>query len=148
MLHASSQSLLTPELLQQDFQMLTQMLNTDPIILAQPLAAGLAMLCTAVVENIKGLVAIGKSQAGLTARHIFDTSDPHQFALPQYLPRIAPRPIAMVQRQGHALGGDTKRIAALYQASRAPNRIERTTNPDAAFLLELIRWVEAKQPTQ
>lgn len=145
LLHASLNEKLSPRTLHEDIQLLIDMLPSPPILIAQPLAAGLALFVTAVTQGIRGTITIGKAQSGLTPKHIFDERETAAFQLPRLIPKIT-TPIAFIQHQGHALGGDEKRLQAYYQLSQEPHRLEKTERISAGLLLNLLQWVQENQP--
>lgn len=142
LLHASAERPLSPQDLREDLNVLTQMLPSPPIIVARPLAAGLGLLWMAENSNIRGLIAIGRAQSGLTANHIFQNRNPHNFKLSRYVSHIAPRPVVYVQHEGHPLGGDPAKLQALYDQSEEPRRLTAVSTLDADFLLDQLDWIE------
>ena len=142
LLHASSNFRLKPENLWEDLNTLIQMLPTKPIIIGHPLASGLAMLWTSGVKNIRGVIAIGKAQAGFSPNHIFQNSNPYTFLLDRYVRNIAPRPLALLMHKSSALGGDEDEMNRLFQTSNPPHRLERANEVTLDVLLELLKWVE------
>ena len=143
LLHASATHLLTPENLWEDIQLLTQMLPSGPIIVGQPLAAGLAIMWTAGSSEARGTIAIGRAQIGLRPGHIFQNDNPYNFLLHRYTPKIAPRPIAYVMNKAHPMGGDEDELATLYQNSKDPRRVIQTDKLSVSQLRELIAWTES-----
>jgi hypothetical protein len=141
LLHACAHHRLSPDDLWADLQVLTQMLPSRPIILGQPLAAGLGIMWASRVQKISGVIAIGRAQAGLSPNHIFHNNNPYTYLLHRYVPDIAPRPFALVMLKGHALGGDEDEMATLSQSSKPPHRLEQTEKLTLEFLHELLRWV-------
>lgn len=150
LLHASLGGLLTPEVMAEDLQLLIQMLPEHPVLIAGPLAAGLGILWASMHTAVKGLIAIGRAQAGLAPAHIFQNRNPHTFFLPRYIRTIAPRPVALVRQQKHPLGGIAENMQALFASSQEPHRLEEVGTLSAETLLSLIHWVEetAVQPAQ
>ena len=146
LLHASVGEKLNPTMLQDDIELLVAMLPSPPIIIAQPLAAGLAIYWTAVVSQIRGLIAIGKAQSGLSPKHIFDSDHADDFKAHQLIPNIAPRPLVFVQHIGHSLGGDEKRMQAYFDISQEPHRLEKTERISAGLMLNLLDWIKENQP--
>jgi hypothetical protein len=142
LLHASVERPLMPHDLNEDLHTLTQMLPSPPIIVARPLAAGLGLLWTAENESVRGLVAIGRAQSGLTASHVFQNRNPHNFKLGRYVKNITPRPVVYVQHKGHPLGGDSDRLQALYDLSEEPRRLTAVSSLSPDFLLDQLEWIE------
>lgn len=142
LLHASLKRPLTPEDLAEDLRMLVQMLPSKPIVIAQPLAAGLAVMWASLQEEIRGLIAIGRAQIGLRPSHIFANPNPYTYLLSRYTPKISPRPLALVILKGHPQGGDDDEMANLYQNSKDPHRIERVEKLSPQFLLNLLAWIQ------
>ncbi len=141
LLHASSKRNLKPEDLWEDAEMLTQMLVSDAIIIAQPLSAGLGLLWASRTSRISGIIAIGRAQAGLTPKHIFQTNNPHTFMLHRYTSSIAPRPISLVKLNGHPLGGDEKELNALFDSSQKPHQIQQIDKLTLKFFTSQLDWV-------
>ena len=144
LLHASSKHRLSPDNLWEDLKILCQMLPSEPIILAQPLAAGLAIVWSSRVSTIRGVIAIGRAQAGLSPKHIFHNSNPYTFLVDRYIADIAPRPIALVMHTKSSLGGDEDEMNGLFHTSKDPHRIERTSKLSLNLLLELLAWATDK----
>ena len=142
LLHASADHRLSPDDLAADLQLLIQMLPDKPIIIGQPLAAGLAMLWASRVNKVTGVIAIGRAQAGLSPSHIFHNNNPYTYLLHRHVPDISPRPLALVQLKGNALGGDEDEMATLMQSSNMPHRLEQVSSLSLDLLLELLTWVE------
>lgn len=150
LLHASAIELLSPDDLKQDLETLCQSLSGPPLIVGQPVSAGLALLWATQVQTISGVIAIGRAQPAFTPAHIFDQSKSHRFFLGRLVHRIAPRPTALIVLDGHPLGGDPSEIAALYEASGQPKRVEKTSQIDVNFLspiLDWVEWAESDPPT-
>jgi hypothetical protein len=142
LLHASANHRLNPDDLAADLQILIQMLPSKPIIIGQPLAAGLGLLWTSRVNKVAGVIAIGRAQAGLSPNHIFHNNNPYTYLLHRHVPDIAPRPLALVLLKGNALGGDEDEMTTLMQSSQMPNRLEQVSSLSLDLLLELLTWVQ------
>ena len=142
LLHASANHRLKPDDLAADLQILIQMLPSKPIIVAQPLAAGLGLLWASQVNKVAGVIAIGRAQAGLSPSHIFQNNNPYTYLLHRHVAEISPRPLALVMLQGNALGGDEDEMATLMQSSKLPNRLEQTGSLTLELLQELLTWVQ------
>ena len=117
------------------------MLPSNPILLAQPLATGLALLWSSRVPNIRGVIGIGRAQAGLSPKHIFQNSNPYTFLVDRYVADIAPRPLALIMHTKSSLGGDEDEMNGLFHTSKPPHRFERTSKLSLNLLLELLNWV-------
>lgn len=142
LLHSSANERLQPDHLWEDLRLLIQMLPNEPYLIAQPLAAGLGLLWASGVKQIKGVIAIGRAQAGLSPKHIFYNSNPYTFLLDRYVSHIAPRPLAFVMHSENALGGDEDEMNGLYHTSKSPHRLERARNLNLDLLLELLQWLQ------
>jgi hypothetical protein len=142
LLHASAERPLTSQDLIQDLKTLIQMLPSPPIIVARPLAAGLGLMWATENSVVKGIVAIGRAQSGLTASHIFQNRNPHDFNLSHYVSNIAPCPVVYVQHEGHPLGGTPDKLNALYEQSQEPRKLTAVSTLSPDFLLEQIDWIE------
>ena len=142
LLHASAKQPLSPDDLWADIQILTQMLPSAPILVGQPLAAGLAIMWTAGSAEVRGVISIGRAQVGLRPGHIFDNKNPYNFLLHRYTPKITPRPIAYVMNKAHPMGGDEDEFATLYQNSKDPRRVIQTKKLSVGQLTELVAWAE------
>ena len=145
LLHASVSRQLTPDDLARDAQEVGQMLTSPPLLIGNPLAAGLALLWTARVQAIRGVIAIGRAQDGFRPAHVFQNRNPYTFMLARQASQIAPRPLVLVRRLGHMLGGDSAELTGLYQSSKEPRRLEETKQISSQFLLEMVRWIEENQ---
>lgn len=142
LLHASANHRLNPDDLAADLQILIQMLPSKPIIIGQPLAAGLGLLWASRVNKAAGVIAIGRAQAGLSPSHIFHNNNPYTYLLHRHVPDISPRPMALVMIQGNALGGVEDEMATLMQSSKLPHRLEQVNKLSVDLLLELLTWVQ------
>ncbi len=147
LLHASANNRLRPEDLQDDLNVLIQMLPSNPIIIGQPLAAGLALFWASYVQKIKGVISIGRTQDGLKPPHIFYNNNPYTYLLSRYVKNIAPRPLALVLLKNHPLGGSEQEYNTLYQSSKDPRRLETIDKLSFKLLSELIDWVSNQTPT-
>lgn len=145
LLHASAHDLLTPQELNQDARELVQMLPSKPIVIGRPLAAGLALMWSANVELIRGVIAIGKAQSGFKLTHIFDTSNPYAYMLSRQVSKISSRPMVLVQHKGHKLGGERVELEELFQSAQEPRKLEKTESLSSDFLLGLVSWLEENQ---
>ncbi len=141
LLHASINNPLLPEDLEEDITMLTQMLPNDPIVIGQPMGAGLGLLWAIRNSAIQGVIAIGRTMAGFAPSHVFQNQNPHTYFLPRYVENIAPRPAALVQLKG-SMGGSTQRMQALYENLNEPRRWEKAKDLTPQMLLELVQWVQ------
>lgn len=146
LLHASAQERLKPDDLWDDLKILIQMLPRPPLLIGQPMAAGLVLMWACGIPQIQGVIAIGKAQIGLSPPHIFYNSNPYTYMLSRYVKDIAPRPLALVQHAGHAFGGDEKELGILYKSSREPHRLEKINKLSFRFLTELIDWTYEYEP--
>lgn len=142
LLHASAAGKVTADTLAQDLQLLIQMLPGDPMLVAQPLAAGLALLWASQNDQVAGVTAIGRSQAGFAAEHIFDHDNARDFLLPRLVGRIAPRPVALVRLLEHSMGGNKKRMKKLYTSLGEPRRLIQKREITAEFLGEMLEWMQ------
>jgi pimeloyl-ACP methyl ester carboxylesterase len=140
LLHASANNPLTPEELEADIMMLTQMLPNEPIVIGQPMGAGLALLWAARSRSIRGVIAIGRATAGFSPSHVFQNRNPHTYFLPRMVGNIAPRPAALIQVKG-PMGGDPQRVQALFASMKEPRRLEKDREMTPELLLELVQWV-------
>ncbi len=144
LLHASAQDLLTPEQLYEDLSTLLHMLPSDPIVIGNPLAAGLAMIWGVGVHRVRGVIAIGRAQSGLQPPHIFNNANPYTFLLSRKISDISPRSLAIVYQKDHPLGGEEDKLEALFKSSKAPHRFDTVSDISPQFLQELLAWVESK----
>lgn len=146
LLHASLSRRLTPEDLWRDANLLVQMLPSRPLIIAQPLAAGLGLLWASGVKKIAGIIAIGRAQAGLSPSHIFQNSNPYTFSLSRYIAHIHPRPLSLIRLEDNPLGGDEARMDGLLAISQPPHRLDAAPEITADLLLEHLAWIEEERP--
>ena len=141
LLHASSKRNLKPEDLWEDAEFLTQMLVSDATIIAQPLSAGLGLLWASRANNINGIISIGRAQAGLTPKHIFQNNNPYTFMLHRYTPNIAPRALSIVKLNGHPLGGEDKELNALLDSSQKPHQLTSIDKLSIKFFIDQLNWI-------
>jgi hypothetical protein len=143
LLQASIHEPLSPETLFEDFNMLMRMLPNEPYIIGNPLASGLAMLWGAGVPRIKGVLAIGRAQAGLQPKHIFNNSNPYTFMVSRKVSDIAPRPLSILRLEKHPMGGEDETLLALYNSSKEPHRYETAVSVTPELLIEHVKWLQA-----
>ena len=142
LLHASAQGSITPEKVALDLAMLMQFLDRQPLVMAQPVSAGLALLWAATSEAIRGVLAMGRFQAGLKPPHIFDQSQKQALQLQHLVPKIAPRPVVIV---GPA-NSEADEAGSIYSFLAEPRRLDRTQHLSSDYLISLLRWLEEKRP--
>ncbi len=141
LLHASQERPLTIQDLREDLHTLVQMLPSPPLIVARPLAAGLGLLWAAENEEVGGVLAIGRAQSGLAARHVFNNRR-EDFSLSRFVSQISPRPVAYVHYEGHPLGGDPQKLQALYDQSKEPRQLTAVASLSPNFVLDQVAWLE------
>ncbi len=142
LLHAAARERLTIPALWQDLQTLCEQLPEPPLLVGQPIGAGLALFWASGVERVRGVMAIGQAQRAFSPAHIFANSNPHTFFLGRYVHKIAPRPVALVRASAHPLGGSHDELSALHQVSGAPRRLIDVEQVSGDLLLELLPWLE------
>jgi hypothetical protein len=142
LLHASAQGRLTVLDLWQDLRLLCEQLPQSPLLLGQPISAGLALFWTSGVDDVRGVLALGQAQRAFRPGHIFANSNPHTYFLGRYVHKIAPRPVALVRQTSHPLGGNRDELSALHQVSGAPRRYIEVEQATDDLLLELLSWLE------
>jgi hypothetical protein len=142
LLHAGNSQRLTPAELWQDCQVACAIIGERPLLIAQPISAGLAMFWAAGVKEISGVLAIGKTDGAFRGAHIFDSSNAYNFFLGRHVYHIAPRPVLIVQQEGHPLGGNADEQAALFETCGHPRRLVRTREINPTFLLTMLDWLQ------
>lgn len=140
LLHASASNPLTPEELDVDITMLTQMLPDEPIVIGQPMAAGLALLWAARSSSIRGAIAIGRAAAGFSPSHVFQNRNPHTYFLPRLVGNISPRPAALIGIKG-PMGEEPQQMQALFDSLQEPRRLEKDQEVTATLLIDLVQWI-------
>jgi hypothetical protein len=145
LLHANINARLTPAMMADDINELIQMLPAPPILIGQPLAAGLALNWATEVDRIRGVIAVGQAQTGLSLKHIFDNSNIMDFQLSRHIPKIAPRPVALVVPKSRRQKQIEKELTLLYECSQEPHRLEPASEISGELLIELLKWVEQNQ---
>lgn len=142
LLHASTNQPLSPAAQWADMDIFCSSLPTPPILIGQPLSAGLAMFWTCGVERFLGVIAIGAAQSVFEPWHIFDNGNPHNYFINRYLYRMAGRPIVLVMLEGHELGSDARELAAYFASLGHPRLAEKTNEISPRFLLKMLTWIE------
>jgi hypothetical protein len=145
LLHANISGRLTPAMMAEDIAEFIQMLPAPPILIGQPLAAGLVLNWASEVDRIPGVIAIGPAQAGLSPKHIFDNDNMLTFQLGRHISRIAPRPVALVVPKSRHQERVEKELGMLYECSQEPRRLEHDVEISADLLLELLKWINENQ---
>ena len=141
LLHASAIERLSPPDLWQDFRLFLPTLPGPPIVISQPIAAGLGLVWAAGMPEVRGAIVIGRAQMAFRPAHIFKNENPHTFFVSRYAQRLSPRPLVLVM-DGRSRREDADELATLYQMSGPPRRLERTPRVDAEFLLRMLTWIE------
>jgi hypothetical protein len=142
LLHASAQGRLTARDLWDDAQIVCDQIPAPPLILGQPVGAGLALFWASGVENFRGVLALGLAQRAFRPSHIFANNNPHTFFLARQVHKITPRPVAYVRESAHPLGGSRDELAALHQTSGAPRRLEEVEQATDDLLFHLLDWLK------
>jgi hypothetical protein len=142
LLHASAQGRLSARDLWDDAQNICDQIQARPLILGQPVGAGLALLWASGVESFRGVLALGLAQRAFRPSHIFANDNPHTFFLARQVHKITPRPVAYVRESAHPLGGSRDELAALHQTSGTPRRLEEVERATDALLLDLLDWLK------
>lgn len=145
LLHASSKKRLKAAEQWADIEAFCKILPESPIIIGQPLGAGLALLWACGIEKIQGVISIGKAQEAFDPWHIFENDNPHSYFINRYLYQLAPRPVVFVMVEGHELGGEPREIAAYYATSSYPRLAEKAKEISPRFLLKMLAWIEKEK---
>lgn len=146
LLHASASGRLQVKDLWQDLREFIGQLGQGPLLVGQPVSAGLALLWASGVEAVQGVLAIGHLQLAFKPRHIFANDNPHTFFLSRYVHRLAPRPLCLVLLEDDALGGIRDELAAIYQTSSGPRQLEQVEAVTSEDLLRWLQWLEQEAP--
>jgi hypothetical protein len=142
LLMSSARGRLTASEVFQDANTFARLLNGNPLIVGQPISAGLALLWMAGVDQMAGVIAIGRAQAAFQSGHIFKNYNPHAFFLGRFVANITPRPVVLVINEGHPLGGTADELGAILETCREPRRLERTREINPPFLMNLLNWLQ------
>lgn len=142
LLHASGAKSLDPANLLQQWRFFRQSLSIRPVLVGQPISAGLVLLWAAMDQEISGVIAIGEAQSAFARNDIFDNRHMYTFFLGRHVHRIAPRPVAYVmpenQEPSVAL---SEELDALYQSSGQPRRLERAPAVNLSLILSQLSWI-------
>lgn len=142
LLHASSVNRLKIADQWADLEIFLEHIDRAPVLIGQPLGAGLALLWTCGLENAQGVISIGQAQAVFDAWHIFENNNPHSYFINRYLYQIPPRPAVFVLIENSELGGDPREIAAFYATISHPRLADKTKEVSPRYLLKLLAWIE------
>lgn len=142
LLQASVRGRLTAAEVYQDAQTFCQLLTGPALIIGQPISAGLALLWTTGVDQLKGVLAIGRAQAAFQSAHIFKNYNPHAYFLGRFVANLTPKPVVLVINESHPLGGDADELGALLETCREPRRLERTKEVSPTFLIKQLNWLQ------
>jgi hypothetical protein len=142
LLHAGAARRLTPVDLWQDGQTLCQATGDGPILVGQPIAAGLALFWAAGIKESRGVLAIGRTTGAFQGAHIFDSSAAFNFFLGRHVYHIAPRPVLLVRLEGQPLGGSSDEHAALFETCGEPRREMVLPELSPRLLLEMLAWLQ------
>lgn len=142
LLHASSKKRLKAAEQWSDLGSFMNVIPEPPILIGQPLGAGLALLWACGLEEVQGVISIGKAQDVFDSWHIFDNDNPHSYFINRYLYRLAPRPAVFVMIENNDLGGDPREIAAFYATTSHPRLADKTKEVSPRYLLKLLAWIE------
>ncbi|MFZ0546825.1 MAG: hypothetical protein WAM60_15370 [Candidatus Promineifilaceae bacterium] len=125
-----------------DLLVFCEIMPEPPIIIGQPLGAGLALLWACGLNGIQGVISIGKAQDVFDPWHIFENDNPHNYFINRHLYRLESRPVVYVMIEGNDLGGEAREIAALYATTGHPRLAEKTKEVSPRFLLKMLAWIE------
>lgn len=142
LLHASTKERLKKAEQWSDLEAFCNIIPEPPIMIGQPLAAGLALLWTCGIDRFQGVISIGKAQDIFESWHIFENDNPHSYFINRYLFQLGSRPVVFVMVEDNELGGDPREIAALYATTSHPRLAEKTKEVSPRFLLKMLAWVE------
>jgi hypothetical protein len=142
LLHASSSQRLTPTELWQDCQVACAIIGERPLLVAQPISAGLALFWAAGVQEISAVLAIGKTEGAFRGAHLFDSSNASNFFLSRHIYHIAPRPVILARHEGRPLGGNADEHDALFETCGHPRRLVQTRAINPTFLLDMLDWLQ------
>ncbi|MCL4871471.1 MAG: hypothetical protein KJ063_21125 [Anaerolineae bacterium] len=145
LLHASSRERLTPPILWSDWRAFLRFIEEPAFVIAQPVSAGLAILLTANVDRIRGLIAIGRAQVAFRPWHIFSQDNPYAFMLARHVYNIAPRPALFVTVERGGRAEDAEELSILYQTASEPRKLVRVPQIDPSALLKMMVWLENPQ---
>lgn len=145
LLHASSKNRLKAAEQWSDIEQFCNTISESPIIIGQPLGAGLALLWACGVEKFQGVISIGNAQDVFDAWHIFDNDNPHSYFINRYLYQLGSRPAVFVMVEGSELGGDPREIAAFYATTSHPRLAEKTKEVSPRFLRKMLAWIEREK---
>lgn len=146
LLHASSKKRLKATDQWSDLDKFLDTFPEAPILLGQPLGAGLALLWACGLERTQGVIAIGKAQEVFDSWHIFKNDNPHSYFINRHLYRLAPRPAAFIMIEDNEMGGDPREIAALFATTSHPRLADKTKEVSPRFLLKILAWMESEIP--
>jgi pimeloyl-ACP methyl ester carboxylesterase len=142
LLHASSTKRLKAADQWSDLEIFLNAVPEPPILIGQPLGAGLALLWACGLERTQGVISIGKAQDVFDPWHIFDNNNPHSYFINRHLYRLAPRPAAYIMLENNEMGGDPREIAAFYATTSHPRLADKTKEISPRFLLKILAWME------
>lgn len=142
LLHGAAQGRITVRELWDDMQSLCPQLAEAPLLVGQPVSAGLALIWASGVEETRGVLSLGQAQRAFRPRHIFANDNPHTFFLGRYVHKIAPRPVAFIRQAAHPLGGNRDELSALYQTSGSPRRLKEVERVTDELLLYYLNWLQ------
>lgn len=143
LLHANKNQKLTSEILSADLQELIEMLPSRPIIIGQPLAAGLALTWAIDAAAVPGVIAIGDSQNGLSLKHVFDNSSPLALQISRRIGSLSPRPAAFVIPSGSRRRKQIEsELQVLYDCAKPPRKITASEEITPELLLGLLDWIK------
>lgn len=145
LLHASSKNRLKAADQYSDIEKFCNVIPESPIIIGQPLGAGLALLWACGIQKIQGVVSIGKAQEVFDPWHMFDNDNPHSYFINRFLYQLSPRPAVFVMIEDHELGGDAREIAAFFATTGHPRLAEKTKEVSPRFLLKMLAWIEKEK---
>jgi hypothetical protein len=145
LLHASSKNRLKPAEQWSDMNTFCGIMPQPPILIGQPLGAGLALLWASGMEKVRGVISLGKAQEVFDPWHIFDNNNPHSYFINRYLYQLAPSPAVFVLIEGSDMGGDAREIAAFFATTSHPRLAEKTKEVSPRFLLKMLAWIESSK---
>ncbi|MBP7997766.1 MAG: hypothetical protein KA314_20020 [Chloroflexi bacterium] len=145
LLHASSRERLTPNILWGDWRAFCRMIGESLLMVAQPISAGLALLLAANIDQIKGVVAIGRAQMAFKPWHIFSQENPYSFMLARHVSNLSPRPVLFILNERQKRQEEIDELNTLYQTAMEPRKLVRVPQVDPNVLIRSVAWLENPQ---
>ena len=147
LLHAGSRERLNTKILWHDWRAFCRIIGNQPTLIGQPISAGLCILLASNIDEVSGVISIGRTDVAFKPWYIFDQEQRYSFLLARHVFNIAPRPVAFVLNERRTRPGEEDEINTLFQTAVEPRYIVKVKEVSPDVLLKLLAWLQDPDTT-